>query len=315
MRLNLCSNVNNGVGLQRDCELLKSIFESWGHRVELVHYKRIDGASPQADVNIFLEVIEPALFPKAKQQWFIPNPEWYARCDHDNVIAKFEYILCKTNDAIRIFKELYPELQNRVKFIGFESADLFEPDTKRERRFLHVAGQSRYKNTPSVAYAFAKFAVNDNHIPLTIVGAYPDDAAFARDHANVKYIQTAAPAELKRLMNTHQFHVMPSGYEGWGHALHEGMSCGAVIITTDHPPMNDVDGLPKELLVKPDRVISELSATRALVVANPLWAAVTKAWNLKEEQIHIYSAAARTAFKHEKECFRDQLYALVGGTR
>lgn len=312
MRFNLCSNTNNGVGLQKDCELLKSLLESWGHQAELVHYKHIDAGSPKADVNIFLEVIEPALFPKAPEQWFIPNPEWYAPWDHTAIIQKFDQILCKTADAVRIFKALYPENQNRVSLLGFESRDMNEPEIPRERRFLHVAGQSRYKNTPSVAYSFAKFDDGDQKLPLTIVGAWPEDSAFARDHKNVDYIQHASDSELKRLMNTHLFHCIPSGYEGFGHALNEGRGCGAVVITTDHPPMNEFSGIPKELLVKPDRTIPELAAQRALVVAHPLWGAVKQAWRLSEHRIKEIQLAARAAFLSDRDEFRARFREIVG---
>lgn len=315
MRFNLCSNISNGVGLQKDCELLKALLESWGHKVELVHYKRVDASSPTADVNVFLEVIEYALFPKAREQWLIPNPEWYVPCDHTATFHKFDRVLCKTPDAVRIFKALYPELQNRITLLGFESRDMREPDVERERRFLHVAGQSRYKNTPSVAYAFAKFDDGDAKLPLTIVGAWAEDAEFARDHKNVNYIQHASDSELKRLMNTHLFHIMPSGYEGWGHALHEGMSCGAVMITTDHPPMNEIDGLPKELYVKPDRVIPELSAQRALVVAHPLWDAVKRAWKMTDDRVVQCRLSARASFEEETLFFRTNLKSIVGVAR
>src|SRR5579872_3556744 len=156
MRFNICTNTDNGVGLEQDYRLLRRLLESWGHKVEGVHFKRIDPGCPRADVNIFLETVASALFPFAKQQWFIPNQEWFAPWDNGAIMAKFDRILCKTQDAVRIFKELYPELQNRVQHIGFESRDNYDASIPRQRKFLHVAGQSRYKNSPAVAYAFAK---------------------------------------------------------------------------------------------------------------------------------------------------------------
>jgi hypothetical protein len=40
------------------------------------------------------------------------------------------------------------------------------------------------------------------------------------------------------MLNSHLFHVCPSQYEGWGHCLHEGLGVGAVVLTTDAPPMS-----------------------------------------------------------------------------
>jgi len=310
VRFNICTNIDNGVGLERDYRILREILEGMGHSVHPVHYKRIDSSIQKVDVNIFLEVLETALFPMAKEQWLIPNPEWWAPWDHANTIRNVNYILCKTKDAVEIFKGLYPEHANRVHYIGFESRDLYDPSVPRERKFLHVFGQSRYKNTPSVCYAFAKFEADEKRLPLTVVGAYPEDIQFARDHKNVTYIQRASEAELKTLMNSHLFHIDPSGYEGWGHYIHEGLSCGAVIATTDHAPMNEID-TPKELLIPYQRTIQELSAQRALVVAHPVWKAVEKMNRLTDAQIAEISTRARAAFLFEREQFRERLKKFI----
>ena len=311
MRFNVCSNINNGVGLERDFRILQEILVEQGHQVHPVHYKRIDPSIPKADVNIFLEVLETALFPMAKEQWLIPNPEWWAPWDHANTIRNVDHFLCKTKDAVAIFKNLYPDLSNRVHFLGFESRDLYDPTVTRERKFLHVFGQSRYKNTPSVCYAFAKFEVDEKRLPLTVVGAYPEDIQFARDHKNVTYIQRASESELRQLMNSHLFHVCPSGYEGWGHYIHEGMSCGAVILTTDFPPMNEPAGIPKSLYIPYQRTIQELSAQRALVVAHPVWESVTKAMKLKPAEIERIQSEARAAFCAEGPEFRARLAQFI----
>ena len=310
MRFNICTNTDNGVGLEADYKLLRAQLEALGHHVEGIHYKRIDDGCPQADVNIFLEVLEHALFKKAKQQWLIPNPEWWAPWDHTNIIRGVDHFLCKTHDAVEIFKGLYPEMQNRIHYLGFESRDLYDPSVPRERRFLHVFGNSRYKNTPSVCYSFAKFEANDERLPLTVVGAYPEDIQFARDHKNVTYIQRASEAELKQLFNSHLFHVCPSGYEGWGHYIHEGLSVGAVIATTNYPPMNEFC-TPKDLLIPYQRTAPELAAQRAFVVAFPVWDVVKKMWAMKQPQIDEYRAAARKLFEDEREAFRGRLKAFL----
>ena len=56
---NICSNIDNGVGLQKDAELLRDLLVEWKHTAKLVHYKKqgdIEEA-PRARANIFLEVV------------------------------------------------------------------------------------------------------------------------------------------------------------------------------------------------------------------------------------------------------------------
>lgn len=315
MRFNICTNIDNGVGLQQDYLLLKGLLESWGHQVNGVHFKRIDGGTPRADVNIFLETMASALFPFAKQNWLIPNQEWYAPWDNAGIAPKLDKILCKTQDAVRIFKALYPEMQNRVQYIGFESPDLYDPSVPRKRTFLHVAGQSRYKNSPAVCYAFAKFfddpSDKDNHSELVFIGAYPEEVQLARDHKNVRYIQRASDAELKRLTNECIFAIIPSGAEGWGHVIHQSVGCGAVVITTNFPPMNEIDGVCKELLVPYQRTTPELAAQRAFVGALEVKTIVEKARKMTDARIAEVHQEARAAFLKQRENFRAAFKAIV----
>lgn len=317
MRFNICTNTDNGVGLQADAELLKSLLESWGHFVKLIHFKKkaeLEEA-PQADVNLFLEVVAYDLINKAKQNWLMPNPEWFATWDHTQGLPQISKFLCKTKEAVKIFTELYgPE---RVTYIGFESRDLYDPDVPRQRKFFHMAGQSRYKNSQAVAYAFAKYfddpSDKDIHKELVFIGAYPEEVQFAQGHKNVRYIQRASDAELKKLMNECLFHVIPSGTEGWGHAIHEALGCGAVVITTDYPPMNEFNGTAKELLVPYQRTIPELAAQRAMVGAMEVKAIIEKTWKLTDPHIRLLQENARNAFLIQREEFRKTFKNVVDG--
>src|SRR6266403_500258 len=315
MKFNICTNIDNGVGLESDYRLLRGLLESWGHQVNGVHFKRIDAGIPKADVNIFLETIASALFPMAREQWLIPNKEWFAPWDNDGIMPKIDKILCKTQDAVRIFSEMYGAA--RCRHIGFESQDLYDPEVPRKRTFLHLAGQSRYKNSQAVAYAFAKYfddpTDKDVHKELVFVGAYPEEVQFAQGHKNVRYINRASPAELKRLLNESIFHIIPSGAEGWGHAIHEGLSCGAVVITTDFPPMNEYDGVARDFLVPYQRTIPELAAQRAMVGAMEVKAIIEKVAKLNDEKIRVLSEHARNAFLIQRDSFRTEFKKVTEG--
>jgi hypothetical protein len=315
-RFNICSNIDNQCGLQADAELLRDLLTSWGHQVKLIHYRKRNQVeeAPNVDANIFLEVVNYDLIARhiSRENWFIPNPEWLAPWDHKNGLPDFDKVLCKTQDAVRILTRLTAEYQKKVRFIGFESEDMYDPNIPRERRFLHVAGQSRYKNTMATTYAFARMMQDEDVKPqLTIVGAYPDEYAFGKDAPNIKTYERVSDDEMRQLMNSHLFHLMPAGYEGWGHALHESLGVGAVVITTNHPPMNEFEGVAKDLLVPYQDVIPELAAMRARVVAAPVRDIVKKALRMKSEQLDPIRQEARAAFLKEREEFRANFKKVV----
>lgn len=300
--------------MQKDAELLRDLLQSWDHTAKLIHYKKRNEIeeAPSAIANLYLEVVSYDLIARrvAKHEILIPNPEWLAPWDHKNGLPDFSLVLCKTQDAVRILNKLTDT--KKVKYIGFEAQDLYDSNIPRERKFLHVAGQSRYKNTMSCCYAFSRMMEDEDVKPfLTVVGAYPDEYAFAQGAKNIKTFERISDDEMKQLMNSHLFHLMPAGYEGYGQSLHESLGCGAVLITTNHPPMNEFDGVARDLLIPFQDTIPELAAMRARVVAAPVRDIVKKALKMKQEQIDVICTEARAAFLKDKEEFRSNFKKIV----
>lgn len=225
MRFNIITNLTVGCGLWHDYAILRALLEQSGHTVT-----GIDFREPQqipADVNMFLETVVPAMFRCAAKQVYVPNPEW-----HTANTDSFDLVLCKTRYAHALFT---PLVGDRARYVGFESRDMYRADVQRETKFLHVAGKSALKNTLAVLEAW-----RDIPYPLTLVTVLPNEAYVARDIANVTVKSYVSDDELAQLMNSHRFHLCPSATEGYGHYAHEAMSCGALVITTNAAPMNEL---------------------------------------------------------------------------
>jgi len=319
MRFNLITYMNYPFGLGWDYNLLKNLLEGWGHEVRGVDLRSIEGnwegPVEDADVNIFLELLSGPLFKFAKQNWFIPNQEWY-HAQWDRWLPGLDKLLCKTHEAYNAFASRVPD-EKRIH-IGFESRDLYDPTIPRKKKFLHVAGGSASKNTTAVAYAFAKFFNDpydkDCNQELVLVSRDCNHNNLLRDRKNCQYIEKAGDEELRILMNECTYHIMPSGAEGWGHVIHEGLGCGAVMITTDFPPMNESTGIDRRYLVAtpkwdPMNAIGRFAWVGALQVK----AAVEQAaqmWNTRD-RLQAIQDKARASFLIDREFFRQKFKELV----
>lgn len=245
MKFGIVTNLA-GKGLQVDAELLRDFLASEGHTSEFLQFDQPwDG--DKFDIGIMLEVVVEHLFSHAPRWFWIPNLEW-TKPSYLKPAKKFEYIFAKTKDAERILKEHF---QN-VFFTGFLAQDRLQSDIKRERKFLHIGGGSGFKNTQAVLSAWKEYRYwNDGpNAQLTVVSN--STLIHYEETPGISFYKQCSDEHLKRLQNEHAFHLFPSAYEGFGHSLHEAQSVGAVILTTDAPPMNEIL-TRKSLMVPPVR--------------------------------------------------------------
>lgn len=287
MRFNIISNLTNGVGLQQDYVLLKKALEHRGHEVQGVQFNAKPFLVQRADVNIFLEVVTNAAIPAAKQQWVVPNPEWwFAGWD----ALSWDLVLAKTRDCERIFTQKFGR---RCQYIGWVARDLYQPSVKRVRRFLHVAGKSRFKNTAAVIAG-----CREAKLPLTVVG----------NHVEAEW-QRLSDEDLTHLMNSHFCHIMPSAYEGYGQVLHEALGCGQVIITTDAPPMNEIE--PALLVPSTGKKVHHAGVLHT-VAAGQIAEQARHAMTLSDQQVAVLQEEGRATYQFERTQFYKALDALVG---
>ena len=236
----------NGVGLDRDVDLIHDTLTSAGHDVTVSHCRSISPlrtifpGKPKFVANIFLERVFPRWFGTARQNLLIPNQERFPR-RHLKHLKHIDRILCKSHHAEEIFAGLdYPS-----QYIGFTSSDLLDETIKPDyQSFFHLAGRSTLKGTETILDLWNKHP----EWPLLTIVQCKDNAP-DQVPANVKLITDYIPhEEIKKHLNSHGIHLCTSLSEGWGHYIVEAMSCRAVVITTDAPPMNE--------LITPDRGVT-----------------------------------------------------------
>lgn len=303
MTFNIITNIGNGLGLQRDAELLKHLIELAGHGVTLTDWQS-RGGYKHHDVNIFIEIIREDHISHARENWFIPNSEWF-QPEAERALPRIDRVLCKTQDCLNIWSR---KVGGRASYLGFEASDFFKPEVVRQKKFLHIAGNSVSKNTAAVMDAWRRYNIP---YPLVTIAYRSAVEGLCRNIPNVTHYGRIPQEQLLTLLNECQFHIMPSEYEGYGHALHEGMGCGAIVITTDAPPMNEFF-CDKNLLVPVVRKEPWRQAYRNVVTAEGVLAAVNYAASLTTEQMDQYKQKTRDSFLQERKSFRETLVELVG---
>lgn len=219
----LISN-DNGVGLSTDMSLLESVLTEAGYSVKRVHWKQ--PTMPKCDLAVFLEMYNPNLARYARQKIGIFNLEWFPTIWRP-YLKTFDQLWAKSAEAYSVFTR-FGFVSHRT---GFMTQDLYDPDVPRNDTCLHLRGKSSLKGTEAVLEAWSAFP---DLPPLTIISATK-----LKVPANVRVLPRIGQADLVRELNTHRFHICPSKSEGWGHYITEGMSTGAVVITTDASPMNE----------------------------------------------------------------------------
>jgi len=197
------------------------------------------------DINIALEHVRPGHFGLARLNLLVPNPEWMSPRSQ-RYLPRFDAILCKTRYAV----ELFTARGCRALHIGFSSHDCLQPGVAKHPSFLHLAGASRMKGTGRLLALWQRHPEWPKLLLLQSPGTAirPTGPVAANIEHRVGYV--ADVAEIRQLQNSHAFQLCLSETEGWGHYIVEAMSCRAVVITCDAPPMNELVNNSRGALVK-----------------------------------------------------------------
>ena len=121
-----------------------------------------------------------------------------------------------------------------------------------------------------------------------------------------------SPAELRRLQNENLFHLCPSETEGFGHYLMEALGVGAVVLSTDAPPMNELVTAERGILIPYATTRPQNLGTRYQVDVAGIEAAVEAALALDDADIAAKRRAARDYFLTNDAAFRRRLPQAVG---
>lgn len=244
---------DNGAGLSRDALLLADALQGDGREVAVAALKhrgkvaewltrmRLSLGEPAFELNLMLERVRPEFLRAARRNVLIPNPEYFRSKDR-RALSCIDEVWLKTRHAIPLFEALGA----RTRYIGFTSPDRLDAGVTRQKAFFHGPGRSNNKGTAALLTLWAQHPEwpeltvvwRRKHVELDKI---PANVRLLRDHLD--------DDAYRRLQNAHRFHLCPSQTEGYGHYLVEAMSCGAVVVTLDAPPMNELVTSERGVLV------------------------------------------------------------------
>lgn len=297
MRVQILTKAN-GYGLTKDVQVIREALEPIGATVDVTPYDR-PRSSGYWDFNIHSEHIGIGSVDQARVNIALPNPDWFEekwipQLEHIDIVA------AKTRDTERIFSQLHKS----VTYTGWTSPDTDARVDYSMRSVVHNAGNSRMKGTNQVIAAMRY--VPDARATLT-----------ANYRPGVKVPQNVK-ATFRRL-NDDEFartrmapiHLCPSSYEGFGHYINEARSMGAVVITTNAAPMNELitdrfgilvphTGNVGRHMLSPQYQVDEQSLAHAIEVS----------LSVPSETLAALGAEARKAYESDRADFTERFRRL-----
>lgn len=322
----------NGGGLSRDIKILRAALEESGWSVALngrheggrkrslaaralnrvrstiVRAAVAAGAAVHPfEVNFHIEDIDGRCLWLARRNILIPNQEWFReRCRP--FLPGIDEVWAKTQAAQRAFSNL----GCKVRFLGWAGVDRKAPGAGSKALLaLHVAGASPTKGTEAVLDVWSENPAWPMLRVLRRGHSYAGDRHSWRSRpqaANIRIIADRVDEQtLMAMQNESAICVCPSEAEGFGHNILEAMSVGAVVITTDAPPMNEMVTSQTGLLVAVDRSEPMSLGRRYFVNRQDLARSIRRALGMSQNERDAMGRAARARFEENNAAFRARL--------
>jgi hypothetical protein len=241
MRVNIIGNHRKTTGVAQDTHILHGLISHvFGQETQIRHIPHYYPQCPQAEVNFFIEVVNPALFPYAAKNIWIPNPEWtpktwkpYARM--------VDEVWLKTHEAMKLFED-WPCVK---RYIGWTSIDKTMPESKNFQKAIVPVGKNIWRNPRPIIQTYMWIQRNAPilypmlpelhivHMPEAV--PLPTLPPAVADKV-VLHSEVMAEAEYDALLKECGLCICMSAAEGFGHAVNEAMSAGCVLMLSPIDP-------------------------------------------------------------------------------
>lgn len=250
MRVNIIGNHRPGTGVLQDVQILHGLLvNALGKETQIRHVPHFHPQCPEAEVNFFVEVINPSLFMFAAKNIWIPNPEWSYKTwePYGHMIDE---IWVKTREAEKLFENW----NTNVRYVGWTSIDKVMPEKKNYWKAIVPVGKNVWRDPRPIIQTYMAIKRKDpslyNGLPVLHIVYYPTAMTLPpipeEFEAKIKLIQGPLPEkEYDDLLQECGLCICLSAAEGFGHAVNEAMSAGCMLLLS---PIDAFRELAREAL-------------------------------------------------------------------
>ena len=317
LKINLLVHVHT-VGLNRDLSVWRDALRHPGihltvtafhntvhHRSRRIFRRLIPMITrrPLYDINLFVEDVTEGWLNTARVNCLIPHQEWFTEA-HRDLLPRMDWLLCKTRFAVESF------LGHGIstKLIGFTSQDRFDKTVRKDySACIHVAGSSMQKGSKTVNDVWLR---NPSWPTLSLFWNNPRGTPVNGPNVRceTKFLDDA---HLRWMQNMYGIHLCPSEAEGFGHYMAEAMSCKAVVVTTDAPPMNELVGHDRGVLVRYHRTTPQGAGTSFYVDPSDLEEKINTVLGMDPSRRRELGDNARDWYLENDLAFKTRLFEVM----
>lgn len=253
MRVNIIGNIKKNTGVSQDIHILHGlIVHTFGKETEIRHIPHFYPQCQQAEVNFFIEVINPVLFTYASKNIWIPNQEW-TRKTWLPYAKMVDEIWVKTHEAEKLIydwsHESVMERPPIIKYVGWTSIDKVMPERKNYHKAIVPTGTNLWRNPRPIIQAYMRVLQTDPKLYIVLPELHivfdpahislpdlPDNLA-----SKIIFHKGVMPeTEYDALLQECGLCICLSAAEGFGHAVNEAMSTGTLLLLSPIGPFMEL---------------------------------------------------------------------------
>lgn len=318
MRVNFIGSFGKNTGVSQDVSILHGLVAHVvGKDAEVRHVPHRFPSCPQAEVNFFIEVINPAMFAYAGKNIWIPNPEWTYRT-WQPYATMVDEIWVKTREAEKVFLQWTPN----VKYVSWTSIDKSYPElgSKDRTKGIVPVGKNVWRHPKPILQAYSRILFQNPtaykalphltivHVPSAVpIGDIPEGI---KSKITIR-AEVIPDDEYKALLHTCGLVVCTSAAEGFGHAVNEAMSAGCVPILSPIEPFRELS--QNALWVSNAKVMEHPQCLGVLedVDVDSLADALIAYTKMSSDDIRAVTTDSREAYEDRHEAFVKNMLARL----